>query len=104
MNQVQPLSIAGIYEVCIGVADAIPQVHYWEQFGYRSGQIGELSASEARELYRVSSKVRSIRLYHQEAEYGLIRLMIYFGKTYKRWFANVVNEGERQPLANYFNC
>ena len=27
MNQVQPLSIAGIYEVCIGVADAIPQLH-----------------------------------------------------------------------------
>jgi hypothetical protein len=29
MNQVQPLSIAGIYEVCIGVADAIPQLQYW---------------------------------------------------------------------------
>jgi uncharacterized glyoxalase superfamily protein PhnB len=77
MNQVQPLSIAGIYEVCIGVADAIPQLQYWEQFGYRIGQIGELSASEARELYGVSSKVRSIRLYHQDADHGLIRLMIW---------------------------
>jgi len=71
------LSIAGIYEVCIGVADAIPQLQYWEQFGYRIGQIGELSASEARELYGVSSKVRSIRLYHQDADHGLIRLMIW---------------------------
>jgi len=76
MNQVQPFSIAGIYEVCIGVADAIPQLQYWEQFGYRIGQIGELSASEARELYGVSSKVRSIRLYHQDADHGLIRLRI----------------------------
>jgi hypothetical protein len=76
MNQVQPFSIAGIYEVCIGVADAIPQLQYWEQFGYRIGQIGELSASEARELYGVSSKVRSIRLYHQDADHVLIRLRI----------------------------
>ncbi|MEG4056147.1 MULTISPECIES: hypothetical protein [unclassified Microcoleus] len=64
MNQVQPLSIAGIYEVCIGVADAIPKLQYWEKFGDRIGQIAELSASEACELYGVSSKVRSIRLYH----------------------------------------
>lgn len=77
MNQVQPLSIAGIYEVCIGVADAIPQLQYWEQFGYRIGKIGEFSASEAGELYGVSSKVRSIRLYHQDADHGLIRLMIW---------------------------
>jgi hypothetical protein len=73
MNQVQPLSIAGIYKVCIDVADAIPQLQYWQQFGYRIGQIRELSASEARELYRVSLKVRSIRLYHQDADHGLIR-------------------------------
>ena len=53
MNQVQPLSIAGIYEVCMGVADAIPQLQYYEQFGYRLGQIGELSASEACELYEL---------------------------------------------------
>jgi len=77
MNKVQPLSIAGIYEVCMGIADAIPPLQYWEQFGYRIGQIGELSASEARELYGVSSKVRSIRLYHQNADRGLMRLMIW---------------------------
>jgi hypothetical protein len=59
--------------VCIGVPDAIPQLQYWEQFGYRIGQMGELSASKDRELYGVSSKVRSIRLYHQDAEHGLIR-------------------------------
>ena len=120
MNQVQPLSIAGIYEVCIGVADAIPQLQYWEQFGYRIGQIGELSASETRELYGVSSKVRSIRLYHQDADHGLIRLMIWEKPTNdglqmssmkvkgNRWAAtltadllNILNHAEEAASANW---
>jgi hypothetical protein len=53
--------------------------------GYRIGQIGELLASEARELYGVSSKVRSIRLYHQDADRGLIRLMIWEKPTNYGW-------------------
>ncbi|MEG4285919.1 VOC family protein [Microcoleus sp. A006_D1] len=81
MNQVQPLAIAGIYEVCIGVTDAVPQIQYWEQFGYRIGQIGELSASAAGELYGVRSKVRSVRLDHQDADHGLIRLMVWEKST-----------------------
>ncbi|MEG4805174.1 VOC family protein [Microcoleus sp. ARI1-B5] len=77
MNQVQPVGIAGIYEMCIGVTDALPQIQYWEQFGYRIGEIGELSASVAAELYGVCSKVRSVRLEHQDADHGLIRLMVW---------------------------
>ncbi|MDJ0533287.1 MAG: VOC family protein [Xenococcaceae cyanobacterium MO_207.B15] len=73
-NKIEP-TIGGIYEVCIGVRDPIPMIQYWEQFGYRIGQQGELSASAARDLYGVNSALRSIRLYHQNADHGLIRLM-----------------------------
>lgn len=42
MGYAPPLAIAGIYEVCIGVPDPIFAIQYWEQFGYRIGQVGEL--------------------------------------------------------------
>ena len=70
-------TIEGIYEVCIGVSDPIPMIQYWEQFGYRIGQVGELSASAARDLYKVNSALRSLRLYHQNVDHGLIRLMVW---------------------------
>ena len=75
-NQIEP-TIEGIYEVCIGVNDPIPMVQYWEQFGYRIGQVGELTASTAKDLYGVDSALRSLRLYHQNADHGLIRLMVW---------------------------
>jgi catechol 2,3-dioxygenase-like lactoylglutathione lyase family enzyme len=70
-------SIEGIYEVCIGVREPISAIQYWEQFGYRIGQVGELSAAAAKQLYGVSSALRSIRLCHQKADHGLIRLMVW---------------------------
>jgi catechol 2,3-dioxygenase-like lactoylglutathione lyase family enzyme len=70
-------SIEGIYEVCIGVREPISAIQYWEQFGYRIGQLGELSEAAAKQLYGVNSALRSIRLYHQEADHGLIRLMVW---------------------------
>ncbi len=73
--------IEGIYEVCIGTKDPTPMVQYWKQFGYRIGQVGELSASIAQELYGVNSALRSLRLYHQNADHGLIRLMIWENPT-----------------------
>jgi catechol 2,3-dioxygenase-like lactoylglutathione lyase family enzyme len=82
--QEQSTSIEGIYEVCIGVRDPIPQIQYWEQFGYRIGQLGELPAEAAYPLYGVNSSLRSIRLYHQDADHGLIRLMVW---------ENPINEG-----------
>ncbi|HEY9600021.1 MAG TPA: VOC family protein [Allocoleopsis sp.] len=75
MTQAPSTSIEGIYEVCIGVRDPIPQIQYWQQFGYCIGQIGELPAPDAQKLYGVNSSLRSIRLYHQDADHGLIRLM-----------------------------
>ena len=77
MTQPQPPSIAGIYEVCIGVREPIPQIQYWQQFGYRIGQMGELSSDAANRLYGVNSSVQSIRLFHQDADHGLIRLMVW---------------------------
>ncbi len=81
MTQEQPTSIAGIYEVCIGVRDPIPMIQYWEQFGYRIGRVGELSAPEVNKLYGVNSSLRSLRLYHQDADHGLIRLMVWENPT-----------------------
>ncbi|HBE33705.1 MAG TPA: bleomycin resistance protein [Cyanobacteria bacterium UBA11368] len=74
-------AIEGIYEACIGVQDPIPQIQYWEQFGYRIGQVGELSKAAAYQLYGVESALRSIRLYHGDADHGLIRLMIWENPT-----------------------
>ncbi|MEA5534272.1 VOC family protein [Crocosphaera sp. XPORK-15E] len=77
MTQQPSTSIKGIYEVCIGVTEPIPAIQYWEQFGYRIGQMGELSATAAQQLYGVNSALSSIRLYHQNADHGLIRLMVW---------------------------
>lgn len=72
------MSIEGIYEVCIGIRDRIPQVlRYWEQFGYHPGQIGELSAPAAHKLYGINSSLYSTRLCHQDSDHGLIRLMLW---------------------------
>jgi catechol 2,3-dioxygenase-like lactoylglutathione lyase family enzyme len=71
----QPSVVSGIYEVCTGVTDFLAPIQYWEQFGYRIGQIGELPSETAQQLYGVNSAVRSLRLYHQNADHGLIRLM-----------------------------
>ncbi|MFB2896958.1 VOC family protein [Aerosakkonemataceae cyanobacterium BLCC-F50] len=69
--------IAGIYEVCIGVEDAMPLIQYWAQFGYTIGQTGELSAEKVYNLYGVNSGLRSFRLFHQDSDHGLVRLMIW---------------------------
>ncbi len=74
-------TIEGIYEVCIGVPKAISAIQYWEQFGYRIGKEGNLSATAAQQLYGVNSALHSIRLYHQNANCGLIRLMIWENPT-----------------------
>lgn len=81
MTQVKSPSITGIYEVCIGVRDPLPQLQYWQQFGYRIGQIGQLALAEVKALYGVDSGLRSIRLYHQNADHGLVRLMVWENPT-----------------------
>ncbi len=81
MTQQQSTSIEGIYEVCIGVAEPISAIQYWEKFGYRIERTGELSAAAAQQLYGVNSALRSIRLAHQNADHGLIRLMVWQNPT-----------------------
>jgi catechol 2,3-dioxygenase-like lactoylglutathione lyase family enzyme len=81
MNPNNSTTIGGIYEVCIGVTDAILAIQYWQQFGYRIGETGELSAATAYQLYRVNSSLQTVRLYHQNADHGLIRLMIWQNPT-----------------------
>ena len=81
MTQDQQTAIEGIYEVCIGVPEPISAIQYWEQFGYHIGQVGELPAAAAKQLYGVDSSLRSIRLYHQNTDHGLIRLMVWQNPT-----------------------
>ena len=74
----QPMgAISGVYEAVIGTTDPVPLIRYYEQWGYRVGQIGELSAADAKALYGVDSKVRGIRLQHGTADHGLIRLLVW---------------------------
>lgn len=81
MTQGQQTAIEGIFEVCIGIQEPISAIQYWEQFGYRIGQMGELPATTAHQLYGINSSLSSIRLYHQNADHGLIRLMIWQNPT-----------------------
>lgn len=81
MTQQQSTSIKGIYEVCIGIEEPISAIQYWEQFGYYIDRMGDLSAAAAQQLYGVNSALRSIRLAHQNADHGLIRLMIWQNPT-----------------------
>lgn len=84
MSVKQQTNIQGIYEVCIGVKEPILAIQYWQQFGYRIGNTGELTAEKSNKLYGVNSALRSIRLEHQNSDHGLIRLMIW---------ENPINEG-----------
>ncbi|MGF1672857.1 MAG: VOC family protein, partial [Rivularia sp. (in: cyanobacteria)] len=77
MTNKQKAEIQGIYEVCIGVRDAVSAIQYWHKFGYHIGDIGELTALDSHKLYGVNSALRSIRLFHQNSDHGLIRLMIW---------------------------
>lgn len=77
MTQPQTPAITGVYEVCIGAPEPISQIQYWQQFGYRIGQAGSLAKDAAQRLYGVDSGLRSIRLLHQDADHGLVRLMVW---------------------------
>ena len=73
----QETSIGGVTEVGIGATDEKPLIAYFERFGYRVGNTGELSAKDAKKLYGVDSKLKSIRLLHQDSDHGLIRIMVW---------------------------
>jgi uncharacterized glyoxalase superfamily protein PhnB len=73
----QETSIGGVTEVGIGATDEKPLIKYFERFGYRVGNTGELSVKDAKKLYGVDSKLKSIRLLHQDSDHGLIRIMVW---------------------------
>ncbi len=75
--QAEEPSIGGVYELAMGTRDPLPLIEYWQQFGYRVGRIGELDAEAAERLYGVPSALRSIRLLHQDADHGLLRILVW---------------------------
>jgi catechol 2,3-dioxygenase-like lactoylglutathione lyase family enzyme len=71
----RPACVGGLYEVCIGVPDLAAGLAHYESFGCRAGRFGALGARESKALYGVDSALRSLRLQHQDADHGLVRLM-----------------------------
>ena len=72
-----PRVVGGVFEVGVGVPDVAEALVYWESFGYRAGPRGRLSSAQARALYHVDSALESVRLLHQDADHGLVRLMVW---------------------------
>jgi len=73
--------VGGLFETGVGVTDLAASIRYFEAHGYRVGDIGELYAADALALYGHESAVRSVRLLHQQADHGLVRLMLW-GKPF----------------------
>ncbi len=76
-----PLVVGGVFEAVIGTDDLVGQIRYWTQFGYRIGASGRLTAEAALALYGVASGAEVVRLQHQEADHGLVRLMAWDAPT-----------------------
>lgn len=64
----------GVLDVCIGVPDLVEAIAYWELFGYRVGEQGALAADAAASLYGHASGLQAVRMWHQQADHGLVRL------------------------------
>ena len=79
MADAEPGIAGGLYEAFHAVPDLVSALRYWESFGYRIGADGRLDADDARKLYGVNLPLRSIRLQHQNADHGLVRLMAWDG-------------------------
>ena len=71
----EPAVVGGVYEVGIGVTDLDEALRYWSLFGYTAGPRGSLDYEQAKELFGVASALESVRLDHQDADHGLVRLM-----------------------------
>ena len=70
-----PLVVGGVFEVLIGTDDVVGQIRYWSQFGYRVGESGRLAPESAEALYGVASGAHVVRMRHQDADHGLVRLV-----------------------------
>ena len=79
MSHPLPRIVGGLYEAFHAVPDLVASIRHWQSFGYRVGAEGCLDASAAKKLYDVALDLRSVRLYHQTADHGLVRLMMWEG-------------------------
>jgi catechol 2,3-dioxygenase-like lactoylglutathione lyase family enzyme len=68
-------SVGGVLDVMIGVPDLPAAIAYWEAFGYRVGRVGQLTPTSAGLLYGHPSGCRAARLFHQDSDHGLVRLV-----------------------------
>lgn len=75
MTPARKTLIGGVYDIGVGTTDMNDAIAFWQSCGYRVGPRGRLSANEAKALYGVDSALDSVRLLHQNATAGLIRLM-----------------------------
>ena len=65
----------GLHEVCVGVPDLDVAVAELAAYGCYPLARGSLTAAEALARYGVPTALQSVRLGHQQADHGLIRLM-----------------------------
>lgn len=75
MSNTESGLIGGIYDIGVGVSDINAAQTFWKSCGYRPGPRGTLDAPAAKALYGVDSAVTCVRMLHQDATAGLIRLM-----------------------------
>jgi len=74
MTSVKSGLVGGIYEIGVGVTDLEATCAFWRSWGYTVASRGSLAAEQAQQLYGVASNLTSVRLVHQSAIHGLIRL------------------------------
>jgi hypothetical protein len=74
MTQPANANFEGIYEIVVNVPQLAPAIEHWAALGYKPGQRGALTASQAQLLYGLAAAVESVRLIHGASRVGLIRL------------------------------
>ena len=70
--------ISGVYEVMTAVKDANFAIKYFNEFGFVVTDSAVFSATQAKELYGVDSKLTSYRLQNGEIDsHGLLRILVW---------------------------
>lgn len=69
------LAVGGVHELVIGVTAIADAAAFWSRFGFRAGDVVEMTSSEAAAVYGVASPVRVCRLAHGTSDHGLLRLL-----------------------------
>lgn len=75
MTKTKTNLVGGIYDIGVGVSDLEKGEQFWRACGYAPGQHGSLTSEHALSLYGVDSAAECLRMTHQNATAGLIRLI-----------------------------